>query len=165
MGLSVGMRANPFGVTAAVLMEIVFGAMNMIGGIVLLSYYAGSAQQGLIFPETLQQISLLLFVFGILSFLVAMLGAVPILSNQSRPYTIAIEQPSTIDQPQVSTRQYVTKFRTVTLEQSAEREKQSEMPFVCQNCGREASSGDDFCVRCGSPLQHVPGLSPTVAPE
>jgi ABC-type transport system involved in multi-copper enzyme maturation permease subunit len=148
LGVGIGSTSRPFGVTGVVLLELIFSTLNLIGGVAMLSYYVMSAKEGLIFPVTLEQLSILLFVFGLLSFVAVMLGAVPQISDQS--YVYRMEHPAALNQPQVVTRQYVTQSRTVTLDRWADRAQES-----CPDCGRRISSKDKFCDKCGSPLEHV----------
>ena len=158
LGLTISPRSHPFGVTGIVLLELIFGTLNLTGGVALLSYYVMSAQEGLTFPVTLQHLSILLFIFGLLSFVAAMLGAVPLISSQTQPYRM--EQAEAVNQPQVVTRQYVTRRRSVTLDRWAERAEGK-----CPDCGRQLSSNDKFCDNCGSPIRRVPESSRIVASE
>jgi hypothetical protein len=111
---------------------------------------------------TLLQISILTFIFGLLSFATACLCAIPALSEVSLPPQPQSQsgvyyppQPAVpvqeYYQPQVTTRHYIAQRRQTLAEQEW-------VGVACPECGRNVSAEDYFCDLCGAQLKQVPEL-------
>jgi hypothetical protein len=129
------------------LIQILVGSMNMVTGILAVTYYAlyVAPSGGVSAPGTLLPIALFAFIFGVLSFTLACLGAVPAFNFRlpepqlSEPPRMDYERYS----PQVSTREYVTERRQTVAEQTI-------VGLACPNCSRMVSREDNFCDLCGA---------------
>jgi hypothetical protein len=147
LGLTSGLRFRPFGSIGVVLLQLVIGAMNFTVGLILLTYYTLSVNAGnqLLGSSTLlTQISLFVFIFGLLSFMASILGATPLFSAQSfQPQASRMESQETAESP-VRTRQYVAQYRQTMLQQA-----KSWSEIACPNCSRGVSAEDNFCDACG----------------
>ena len=111
-------------------------------GILAITFYTldlgsigGTAASG-----TFLQISILAFIFGVLSFVVACLAAV----FNTRISTYAQERREFQGYPaQAVTRTYVAQERQTVMEQTY-------VVLACPKCGREVSDKDGFCDQCGA---------------
>ena len=136
-----------------VVLQLIVASMNMVIGILAITFYSlNVGPTGITTsPTTFLQISLLVFIFGVLSFAVACLGAVPALNGrtvlsqtESRGYE---NYP-----PQIATREYVTQRRQTIFEQAW-------AGLACPNCGRNVSYDDNFCDLCGAQFKEIPQWS------
>jgi predicted RNA-binding Zn-ribbon protein involved in translation (DUF1610 family) len=137
-----GLRARPFGGVGILLLQIIIASMNMVAGILAVTYYAlyvgptGAPSS----PGTLLPISLFVFIFGVLSFTIACVAAIPAFNlRTAEPRNIGYE----VYPPQISTREYVTQRRQTVLDQTL-------VGLACPNCGRIVSREDNFCDLCGA---------------
>ena len=155
MGL-LGATARPFGGVGLLSLQIVIASMNLVAGILSITYYAIHVGPGGVptAPGTLLPIALFVFIFGVLSFAVACLVAVPAFNTAvHEPETYDIERETfvpayTPPPPQVVTRQYVVQRRQTIADQAW-------VKLACQNCSRIVSSEDNFCDQCGAQFQEV----------
>ena len=130
------------------LLQIVLASMNMVAGLLAVTYYAlYVAPTGVVAsPVMLLQISIFTFIFGILSFTIACLAAMPLLNGRSAP----MENTRFVDYtPQITTREYVTQRRQTVVEQAL-------VGLACPDCGRMVSRDDNFCDVCGAQFKEIP---------
>ena len=153
LGLSPSQQAR-FGSTGILVLQLIVGTLNLTIGILAITFYAldpGSigrtASSG-----TFLQISLLTFIFGILSFVVACLGAA--LNTRIPIYATERREPQGYP-AQTTTREYVTQERQTILEQTY-------VGLACPNCDREVSKNDKFCDQCGARFESA---DQTAGPE
>jgi hypothetical protein len=137
---------NSFGGIGLLLLQILIGSMNMVIGLLAVTYYAlnvgpsGVATS----PILLLQISLFAFIFGGLSFAIACLAAVPAFSSRSSlPQENIPRMEYEVYAPQIMTREYVTQRRRAIAEQAW-------TGLACPDCGRMVSREDNFCDACGA---------------
>jgi len=150
-----GLRFRPLGNVGVVLLQLMIGVMNFTAGLILMTYYALNvdATSGQVRSlTTLAQISLLVFIFGLLSLMMSIIASAPLFSTQVEPlppqpqFSQVRWQPAQ-EPPYVSTRRYVTQ-RSRSMVQEAETWSEA----VCPGCGREVSVQDRFCDACGIEL-------------
>jgi hypothetical protein len=141
LGLSPGQQAR-IGSTGMLVLQLVVGTLNLTIGILAITYYTLDASSigRTSSSGTFLQISIFAFIFGILSFVVACLGAV----FNTRIGIYAPERREFQGYPaQAVTREYVTQERRTVMEQSY-------VVLACPRCGREVSDQDMFCDQCGA---------------
>lgn len=149
MGLTPGLRVRPFSGMSIVLLQLIVASMNMTIGILAITFYSlNVGPTGITTsPTTFLQISLLVFIFGVLSFAVACLGAVPALNGRT-----ALSQTESRGYenypPQITTREYVTQRRQTIIERAW-------AGLTCPHCGRNVSSDDNFCDLCGVQFKEI----------
>jgi hypothetical protein len=133
-----------------VILQLIVGSMNMVIGILAITFYSlNVGPTGITTsPTTFLQISLLVFIFGVLSFAVACLGAVPALNGRAA-LSQAESRGYEYYPPQITTREYVTQRRQTISEQAW-------AGLACPNCGRNVSHQDNFCDLCGAQFKEVP---------
>ena len=161
------MRA--FSGMTVVLLQLIVGSMNLIAGLLAITFYLNQGPAGVATsPATFAQISLLTFIFGVLSFTIA-LAAIPALNGRLGP-TEPQPQPQPPSQqyqnyypqartpiqyeyspPQVTTREYVTQRRQTLVEKEW-------VGLACPDCGRNVSRSDNFCDQCGAQFQQISEL-------
>jgi hypothetical protein len=98
-------------------------------------------------PTTFLQISLLVFIFGVLSFSVACLGAVPALNGRTALSQTESRRYENYP-PQITTREYVSQRRQTIIERAW-------AGLTCPHCGRNVSSDDNFCDLCGAQFKEI----------
>lgn len=121
--------------------------MNMVAGILAVTYYAlyvgptGAPSA----PGTLLPITLFVFIFGVLSFTIACIAAVPAFNLRTpEPENIRYE----VYRPPITTREYVTQRRQTVVDQTV-------VGLSCPNCGRVVSEEDNFCDLCGTRFKEI----------
>lgn len=151
LGLPERLGVRPFSNLSIVLVQLIVGSMNMVVGILAVTFYSLNVSPSGVTtsPTVFLQISVLAFIFGILSFAVACLGAVPALGSR-----VVLSQPESRQYqsympPKITTREYVTQRRQMILEQAW-------TGLACPNCGRAVSRDDNFCDLCGTQFWGVP---------
>jgi predicted RNA-binding Zn-ribbon protein involved in translation (DUF1610 family) len=136
-----GLRVGSFGAVGFLLLQIIVASMNMVAGILAVTYYAlyagptGVASS----PGAFLLIALFALIFGVLSFTLACLSAIPFSLRTPEPENIGYEAYP----PLIITREYVTQRRQTIAEQAW-------AGFPCPNCGRIVSLEDNFCDLCGA---------------
>ena len=149
LGLTPGLRVRPFSGMSIVVLQLIVASMNMTIGILVIAFYSlNVGPTGITTsPTTFLQISLLVFIFGVLSFAVACLGAVPALNGRT-----ALSQTESRGHenypPQITTREYVTQRRQTIIERAW-------AGLTCPHCGRNVSSDDNFCDLCGVQFKEI----------
>jgi hypothetical protein len=139
------------------LLQIVLASMNMVAGLLAVTYYTlYVARTGVVTsPVMLLQISVFTFIFGILSFTIACLAAMPLLNGRSAP----MENTRFVDYtPQITTKEYVTQRRQTVVEQAL-------VGLACPDCGRMVSLDDNFCDICGAQFKEIPQPSAAMQVE
>ena len=141
LGLTPSQQAR-IGSTGMLVLQLIVGTLNLTIGILAMTFYTldlGSIA-GTAASETFLQISILAFIFGILSFVVACLAAV----FNARIQVYAPERRGFQGYPaEPVTREYVAQARQTVMEQTY-------VVLACPKCGREVSDNDSFCDRCGA---------------
>jgi hypothetical protein len=136
--------------------------MNMVVGILAVTFYSLNVSPTGVTtsPTVFLQISVLAFIFGILSFAVACLGALPAIGSRAVLSQAESRQYASYPSPRITTREYVTQRRQTILEQAW-------TGLACPNCGRAVSYDDNFCDFCGVQFKQVPesGLGVRREPE
>jgi hypothetical protein len=136
-----------------VLLQLIVGTIDMVVGILALEFYTLNVDAGGVTrsPATLLQIILLAFTFGILSFAVACLGVVPVLTT--RTTLSQTNRGGFQDYPaQTTSREYVTQARQTFAEHAW-------TGLACPDCGRTVSYNDNFCDLCGAQFKGLPQAS------
>lgn len=153
LGLTPALRPSPFSSMSTVLLQLIVGTAEMVVGILALTFYALNVDASGVTrsPGTLLQIILLAFTFGILSFAVACLGVVPVLSGRTNLSQTDNREYQNYS-PQTTTREYVTQRRQTFTEQAW-------TGLACPDCGRTVSYDDSFCDLCGAQFKQLPQAS------
>lgn len=151
LGLPQSLGVRPFSNLSIVLVQLIVGSMNMVVGILAVTFYSLNVSPTGVTtsPTVFLQISVLAFIFGILSFAVACLGAVPALGSRVVPSQAESRQYASYPPPKITTRGYVTQRRQTILEQAW-------TGLACPNCGRAVSYDDNFCDLCGAQFKEMP---------
>jgi len=128
--------------------------MNMVVGILAVTFYSLNVSPTGVTtsPTVFLQISVLAFIFGILSFAVACLATVPALNSRAVLSQAESPQYASYAPPKITTRGYVTQRRQTILEQAW-------TGLACPNCGRAVSYDDNFCDSCGVQFKEMPESS------
>lgn len=137
-----------FGGVGILLLQIIVGSMNMVAGILAVTYYAlyvGPTGPTAASPGTFLPIALFAFIFGVLSFTLACLAAVP-------AFSLRIPEPVSRGYegypPPITTREYVTQSRQTIADQTW-------VGLACPNCSRIVSRKDNFCDLCGARFKEI----------
>lgn len=154
LGLPQGLGVSPFSSLSIVLVQLIVGSMNMVVGILAVTFYSLNVSPTGVTtsPTVFLQISVLAFIFGILSFAVACLGAVPAFNSRMVLSKAESRQYASYAPPKITTRGYVTQRRQTILEQAW-------TGLACPNCGRAVSYDDNFCDLCGVQFKEMPESS------
>jgi len=151
LGLPERLGVRPLNNLSIVLAQLIVGSMNMVIGILAVTFYSlnvsptGMTTSPIIFL----QISVLAFIFGILSFALACLGAVPALGSRAIVSQAESGQYASYQPPAMATREYVAQKRQTILEQTW-------TGLACPNCSRAVWFDDNFCDMCGAQFKKVP---------
>jgi len=132
-----------------VLVQLIVGSMNMVVGILAVTFYSLNVSPTGVTtsPTVFLQISVLAFIFGVLSFVVACLAAVPAFNG--RATFPQAERQRYASYPPLTTREYVTQRHQMILERAW-------TGLACPNCSRAVSYDDNFCDLCGAQFKKVP---------
>jgi hypothetical protein len=151
LGLPERLGVRPFSNVSLVLVQLIVGSMNMVIGLLAVTFYSLNVSPTGVTtsPTVFLQISVLAFIFGILSFAVACLGAVPALNYRATIAQTENRQYANYPPPRITTREYVTQRRQTILEQAW-------TGLACPSCGRAVSYDDNFCDVCGTQFWGVP---------
>jgi len=151
LGLPDRLGVRPLSNFSLVLVQLIVGSMNMVIGLLAVTFYSLDVSPTGVTtsPVVFLQISVLAFIFGILSFSVACLGAVPALNNRATFPQAESRQFASYQPPRITTREYVTQRRQTILEQAW-------TGLACPNCGRAVSNNDNFCDACGTQFWGIP---------
>ncbi len=137
--------------------RLLVASANMVLGILAISFYSlNVSSMGVTSSATFLQISVLVFIFGVLSFTIACLTTLPTLGGRSAgPHGEA--QWYDNYSPQVTTREYVTQRRQTIAEQAW-------TGLVCPACRRPVSLEDNFCDMCGARFKETSETTGVIQP-
>ena len=147
-----GLKVRSFSGVSILLLQIIVASMNMVAGILAVTYYAlyVAPTGGVSAPGTLLPIALFAFIFGVLSFTLACLAAVPVFNVRLPAPQVPGLQSMDYERysPQITTREYVTQRRQTVADQTI-------VGLACPSCGRIVSSEDNFCDLCGARFKEI----------